>query len=95
MKFKITWYDEVKDVPAELVGTLEWSLEKLSLGYCINLAEEVGEEFENDTGYIVDHGGDDDFYELDLADCPIADIGNLPQRLMSDLEKKVSNVVSN
>lgn len=86
MKMRITYYDQVHDRDINIDSQQDY-------GY-IDPApfDGITTGYEKLYGITIDHGGDDDFYELDIADYdPAADIADIANKLLRSIEDVLYN----
>jgi hypothetical protein len=104
MKFAITWFDGFNDGEGRFEGQKSFILEGRdvdpndsgelpeSLVKLMDNISKITDAYEA-RGITIDHGGDDDWYELDLPDWDSGDLDNWNQiafYLLSDVEALVS-----
>lgn len=99
MKIRVTLYDCETEEVTNYDGTLEFvdvgGNSDLALDTLDAIARVVT-AFETQHGVCIDHGGDDEFYELDIADYDptmpcTANIKALCEGLVADIEKALPN----
>ena len=82
MKIQISYYDSSNDRVVEFNGTKDFGNMENFSNYCV--IENIVAEFEN---ICVDYGGDEQFYELNIADFePGINLNELCKKLLQKLE---------
>jgi hypothetical protein len=87
MKIMISYYDEMNDRTIEFKGTKDFGA--LEDERSLKIIDDVASGFEERTNddICVDHGGDEEWYELNVADyTPGIDIDAICQQILNAVE---------
>lgn len=94
MKIRVSYFDQQPDCDrsVEFTGTKEFPINFDSDDAMI-IIDEIIDEFEDQGICTIDCGGDDDFYELDIADCdPTTDRNELCRLILEKIETKLGEI---